>query len=152
VFSDNEKQKTTNRLSHIHENAYNEDVLTVTFQENVVIKSAYNEDVLPMTYKGNVVIENTCQEDVLPMAFKGNVVIKDYKKYTMSTMHETAYREDVDDKTYMKNVVVPNTVANTSSGNDDPADPHQNCVMGKTGTKDDTKRLAITSERGGRGA
>ena len=59
---------------------------------------------------------------------------------------------DVDAKTYMENVVVPGAVANTSSSNDGPDDPQHNCVMGKTGTKDDTKRLAITSERGGRGA
>ena len=56
---------------------------------------------------------------------------------------------------YIKNIVVPGAVANTSSSNDDPDDPQHNCMMGKTGTQDDTKRLAvtaITSERGGRGA
>ena len=51
VFSENEKQKTTNRLSTIHEGTHNEDVLTVTFQENVVIKNAYKEDVLPVTFQ-----------------------------------------------------------------------------------------------------
>ena len=45
-------------------------------------------------------------------------------------------------------------VANTSSSNDGPDDPQHNCMMGKTGTQDDTKRLAvtaITSERGAGG-
>jgi hypothetical protein len=179
VFSDNEKQKTTNRMSTIHEGTHNEDVLTVTFQENVVInnnqihmmsamyENTYQEDMLPVTIKENVVIENyqkhtmsamhenTYQEDVLPVTFKEDVIIENYKKYTMSAMHETTYQEEVDAKTYMENVVVPRAVANTSSGNDDPDDPQHNCMMGKTGTKDDTKRLAvtaITSERGGRGA
>jgi hypothetical protein len=116
VQSDCEKQKTTNRMSAIHESTHKEDVMTVTFQEDVVNKI--------------------------------------YQKNTMSAMHESNYQEDVDDKAYMKNVVVPGAVANTSSSNDGPDDPQHNCMMGKPGTQDDTKRLAvtaITSERGGRG-
>ena len=73
----------------------------------------------------------------------------------MSAMHESTYQENVKDKAYMENVDVPGAVANTSSSNDGPEDPQNNCMTDKTGTKDDTKRLdvtAIASERGGRGA
>ena len=164
------------------DNAYQEDMLTMTDQGNEVTKNAYKEDVLPMTFKRNMVINNayqedvllvafkvneasniykkfakstmnetTYQEDMLPMTIKENVFIKDYMKYTMPTIHEPAHRENMEDKTYVKTVVMPTTVAITNSGNNDPADPHKNCVMGKTGTKDGTKRLATTSERGGRG-
>ena len=108
----------------------------------MVIENAYMKDVLPMTYTGNVMIMNTFQE---------NVVTKDYKQYMMSTKQETTNREDGDAKTYIKNDVMPTTVINTSSGYDDPANPHQNKVTDKTGTKDGTKRLAITSARRGRG-
>jgi hypothetical protein len=154
VFSDDEKQKTTNRMHPIHEGTNNEDVLIMTFQENVVIENYmkhtmsamhennYQEDVLPVTFK----------EDVLPVTFKEDVVIKNYQKCTMSTMHETTSQEDVDAKANMKNVVVPGDVANTCSTRDGSDDPQHNGMMGKMGMQDDTKRLAvtaITSEGGG---
>ena len=155
MVSENKKQKTTNRLSNIHEDTNNEDVLTMTFQENVLIENAYQEDVLPVTFQGNVVIEDAYKEDVLPVTFKENVTNENYKKYAKSAMHKTTNQEDVDAKTYMENVVVPGTVANSSSAYDGPDDPQHNCMMGKEGAKDNTKRIAvtaITSERGGRGA
>ena len=148
VFSDDEKQKTTNRMSTIHEGTHNEDVLTVTFQENVVIGN-YKKHMMSAMH------ENNYQEDVLPVTFKEDVVIKNYQKCTMSTMHETTSQEDVDAKANMKNVVVPGDVANTCSTRDGSDDPQHNGMMGKMGMQDDTKRLAvtaITSEGGGRGA
>jgi hypothetical protein len=98
-----------------------------------VIENTYQEDVLPMTFGGTVMLKNTHQENVLTMTHKEKVVIKDYKQYTMSTKHETTNKED--DKTYRKNDVVPTTVANTSSGYDDPDDPHQNKVIDETGPR-----------------
>ena len=117
VSTNDEKQKTTHRMSVIHESTHKEDVMTKTYQEDVVNKT--------------------------------------YRENTMSAMHESTYQEDVEDKAYMDKVDVPEAVANTSSSYDGPEDPQNNCVTGKRGTKDDTKRLAvtaITSERVGRGA
>ena len=74
--------------------------------------------------------------------------------YKEDVMNGT-YKEDVVNKTYMENVNVPRDVTDTSSINDDLENPQYNCVTGKTGTKKDTKRLAvttITSKRGERGA
>ena len=54
----------------------------------------------------------------------------------------------------MKNVDVPGAVTNTGSSNYGPEDAQNNCMAGETGTKDNTKRLAvttITSERRGAG-
>ena len=87
--------------------------------------------------------------------YKEDVMYKTYQENTMSAMHMNTYHKDVKDKAYMENIDVPGAVANTSSSNYGPEDPQNNCMAGKTGTKDDTKRLAVTaiaSERGGRGA
>jgi hypothetical protein len=114
VLSDYEKQKTTHRMSTMHESTYQEDVMTKTYREN------RKSDVHVSTY----------QEDVMD---------KTYRENTMSAMHESTYQEDVQDNAYMENIDVPGAVANTSSSNYGPEDPQNS---GKTGTKDDTKRPA----------
>ena len=96
--------------------------------------------------------ENTYKEDVMTETYQEDVVNETYQKNTMTAMHESTYQEDVDDKAYMENVDVQGAVAYTSSSNDGPEDPQQNCKMGKTGTKDDTKRLAVTAIASERGA
>jgi hypothetical protein len=58
---------------------------------------------------------------------------KTYRENRMSAMHESTYQEDVKNKAYMENVDVPGTVATNSSSNYGPM----------TGTKDNTKRLAV---------
>ena len=94
VLSDYEKQKTTHRMSAMHESTHQEDVMTETYQEDVMDKT--------------------------------------YRENTMSAMHESTYQENVKDKAYMENVDVPGAVANTSSSNDGPEDPQNNCMMDKT--------------------
>ena len=118
VNSDSKNQQTRNRKSDVHESTYQEDVMTKTYREN----------------RKSDVHESTYQEDVMD---------KTYRENTMSAMHESTYQEDVKDKAYMENIDVPGAVANTSSSNYGPEDPQNNCMAGKTGTKDDTKRLAM---------
>ena len=99
--------------------------------------------------------ETNYLEDVNAKTHKEDVMTETFRENMMTAMYESTFQENVDAKAYMKNVVVPGAVANTSSSKDGPDDPQHNCMMGKTGTQDDTKRLAvtaITSERGGRGA
>jgi hypothetical protein len=167
VLSDYEKQETTHKMSATYEITYKEDVKKIApldalyptmrvnsdsknqqthNRKSVVDESTNQDDVMNKThreYRKSSVHESTYQEDMMN---------KTYREKMMSAMHENTYQEDVKDKAYMENVDVPGAVANTSSSNYGPEDPQNNCMAGQTGTKDNTKMLAVTtiaSERGG---
>ena len=76
-----------------------------------------------------VMIKNL-QENVMTATIKEDVVHKTFQK-------------DKDAKAYMRNVVMPGAKMTLTT--------QHSCVTVKTGPKEDTKRVAITSERGERG-
>jgi hypothetical protein len=99
--------------------------------------------------------KSTCQEVMKDKAYIEDVDVPDSKNQQTfnrkSGVHESTcqkgmmnktYQEEVKDEAYTENVDVPGAVANTSSG---PDDPQNDCVTGQTGTKDDTKMLAVTA-------
>ena len=66
VLSDYEKQKTTNRMSAIHERTHKEDMMTVTYQEDVV-NNTYQHNTMSAMHK------STYQEDMDDKAYMENV-------------------------------------------------------------------------------
>jgi hypothetical protein len=149
--SSNEKQQTLHRMSTMPESTYYEAVKNETFRENrsntkIVEGEIVSLDALYPMIRGLTDYER--QKTVLRMS---TMHVSTYKEDVMT---ET-YTEDVKDKANMENIDVPRTVANTSSIDYGSEDPKNTYVTGETGTKEDTKRLAvtaITSERGDGGA
>jgi hypothetical protein len=93
----------------------------------------YQEDVQYKTFhrmSDMYVMIKTFQENVMTATIKEDVVHKTFQK-------------DKDAKAYMKNVVMPGAKMTLTT--------QHSCMTVKTGPKEDTKRLAITSERGERG-
>ena len=102
-------------------------------------ESTYQEDVLNKTNRENR------KSNVHESTYQGDMMNKNHRENRKSNVHKSTYQEDVKDKAYMEDVDVPGAVANNSSNNYGPEDPQNNCMAGKTGTKDNTKMLAVTA-------
>ena len=72
-----------------------------------------------------------------------DVETETFQKNVMTAMYKSNFQKDKDAKAYMRNVVMPGAKMTLTT--------QHSCVTVKTGPKEDTKRVAITSERGERG-
>jgi hypothetical protein len=121
----------------VHEITYQEEMKDKAYTKKVVVPGA-----VAYTSTGCVTGQTGTKDDTKMLAVG------------RPDVHEITYQEDVKDKTYTNNIDVPGVVANTNSNNHGPKDGQNNCMAGKTRTKDNTKRLAVTaiaSERRGAG-
>ena len=125
LFSDEEKQKITTRLSTIYEDTHNEDVVTLAFKRYMVIgyyeKQTYNEEVLPKNFKKSGLIksymkymmsainETNYQENVNAKTHVEDMMDKTFLEYMLTNVHENTYKEDVMPVTFEGNVMIENT-------------------------------------------
>ena len=114
VLSDCEKQKTTHRLSAIHESTYKEDVkriapLDALYPTMRVLSDCEKQKT---THRMSAMHESTYKEDVKKIApldasypmMRVNSDSKNQQTHNrMSAMNESTHRGDVKDKTYREN-------------------------------------------------
>ena len=112
----------------MHEITYQEEMKDKAYTKKVVVPGA-----VAYTSTGCVTGQTGTKDDTKMLAVG------------RPDVHEITYQEDVKDKTYTNNIDVPGAVANTNSNNQDPEDGQNNVMAGRTGTMDNTKRLAVTA-------